>query len=549
MPRNRLDSSFIIFFIRHCQEYFFLYVLAIISLYLTHLCQSYLPFWAKDLGDILMTGDGSEIGVSKFFLVAVCIVIFRTSSRLLFFYPARVQQKDLRVELLERLERVNPARYATYSSGQIYQIMFKDLSELRALFGIGILQIGNIVVALAVLMPKIIDFNPSFILAFLPMVVSVFIFVIIAGRYQAYFKNAFQLQGNTQNAIIESYDGKRTIRNYQSENMFVEFFNKHSSKELAEFYRAGKGQAFSIPLVKFGFGISLLWGAYLVKSQGLSASSLILFSGFAFLLLEPFMFLSWIGAILMRSMAAWKRVKILVDLLNTSSELERSLMEANNNLSNKYIFNFWNNQLSLEIDDNCWTVLIGKTGCGKTFVLKRVAEILKLRNKSCSMVAQVPYLYNDTIINNIFLGRDVGVVQRQEAFSLLQLFGMDYLETDMDALLDLEIGENGKQLSGGQKKRLCLVRSILSGDQYLIWDDPFSSIDFIMERNIITKLKESPLMSGKTVILSSHRISTVRFSDNLIFLEEKLGIVEQGSTVQLLLNNSETSRYFEKQLV
>jgi len=115
--------------------------------------------------------------------------------------------------------------------------------------------------------------------------------------------------------------------------------------------------------------------------------------------------------------------------------------------------------------------------------------------------------------------------------------------------MKLEVGENGKRLSGGQAKRLCLVRSLLSEAQILIWDDPFSSGDLLLEKEIILKLKKSEVMKDKTVILTSHRLSTVRNSDELFYLDREVGIIEQGPVEQILKEQSKTYEYFQKQMV
>jgi len=111
------------------------------------------------------------------------------------------------------------------------------------------------------------------------------------------------------------------------------------------------------------------------------------------------------------------------------------------------------------------------------------------------------------------------------------------------------VGENGKKLSGGQAKRLSLIRSIFANHEILIWDDPFSSVDFIFEKEIIAELKRNPLTRDKTFILSSHRLSTVRHCDYLILLEKDHGILEEGKVGQLLQTGTKSSAYFSKQVV
>lgn len=523
-------------------------------MYGTHWIQSHLPFLAKELADVVQTGT-ENIETWKFFALALGIIVFRTSSRLLFFYPARVLQKHLRVELLEKLEAVSPTRYRHHSDGQLFQVLQMDMEQLRALLGFALLQVGNIVVAMIVLIPKIVGFNSSLLIALTPLFVAFILFTIIVSRNRVYYKKVQDLQGEVQNVIIETYAGKKTIKNYQAEGPFIDWFKSYSWKELWYFYKAGVGVGISIPFLPLGIGLSLLWGAHIVFEQNLGASTLILFSGFIYLFLEPIMFLSWIGVVFARSYGSWQRIQVLVKDIDSPSKEEISLKENNPEASiegeGSYSLNveFWDKQASFDFPKGDWSVFAAKTGCGKSHVISQVADILKLRNRDISYVAQDPYLYNDSVLNNIFLGQEQNEERIEEAYKLLCLFGLDYLAANKESLLKMEVGEKGKRLSGGQAKRLSLVRSLMAKADILIWDDPFSSVDLILEKKIIAQLKQWPGLSSKTVILSSHRITTVRASDFCYYIEKEVGIKEKGEVRSLLTSGTETYEYFKNQMV
>lgn len=551
--KNRLQYSLKQLLIHQFIDFFPYYAGAFVCLYMTHWIQSHLPFLAKELADIVETGV-DKINTWEFFLLAAGIIVFRTSSRLLFFYPARVLQKDLRVELLEKLEGATPLRYRKYSDGQLFQVLQMDMEQLRALIGFALLQVGNIIVAMIVLIPKMMAFNSKMIYTLIPMVVSFLIFTVIVSRNKNMFKKGQDLQGEVQNVIIETYAGKKTIKNYHAEDDFVDWFKNFSWSELSTFYRAGIGIGFSVPLLPLGIGLSLVYGGHIVYQQNLGASSLIVFSGFIFLFLEPIMFLSWIGVVFARSYGSWERLKKLVADLAKQTHEEKSYLDLNGNSRNtneelNLKLSFWDENLELSFPKGQWSVLVGKTGHGKTFLLTQIADILKLQNQEISYVSQDPYLYNDTIESNIFLGQEVNDHRREEAFQLLKLFGLDYLATSKESLLKMEVGEKGKRLSGGQAKRLAIVRSLMANVDIYIWDDPFSSVDLILEKQIIAELKNWEPLKNKSVILSSHRISTVRASDYCFYLHKEKGIVEQGHIQQLMQPDKETYEYFKQQMV
>jgi ATP-binding cassette subfamily B multidrug efflux pump len=548
---RRLDKSLSKLLLFQLTQYWYFYIGAFLCLVGTHWTQSHLPFMAKELADIVSTGT-DDIDLWKFLVLAVGIIIFRTSSRLLFFHPARVLQKDLRVELLERLENASPARYRHHSDGQLFQVLQMDMEQLRALIGFALLQVANIVIAMSILIPKIAAFNAQLLIAFIPLVVSFLLFSIIVGRNKNIYRKTQDMQGEVQNIIIESYIGKKTIKNYHAEKAFIKWFRDSSWLELWYFYRAGIGVGFSVPMLPLGIGLSMLWGAHLIYQLNLGASTLILFSGFVFLFLEPIMFLSWIGVVFARSYGSWERIQNLIKDISKESDLEKELYAANKQVSDdelNFHLDLWNKKTTFAFERGQWSVIVGKTGHGKSHLMSQVADCLKIYQKDISYVAQDPYLYSDTVIKNIFLGYEYSQEDEQEAFDLLCLFGLDYLADTKESLLEMEVGEKGKRLSGGQAKRLALVRSLLSGANILLWDDPFSSVDVILEREIVRELKKMPSMKEKTLILTTHRLTTVRVSDRCYYIDKEKGIAEHGDVAFVLQPGNEVYEYFSKQIV
>lgn len=550
--KKRLDRSLTGVLIYQFLEFWPYYLGAFFCLWATHTIQSFLPFKAKELADMVETGT-QNIDTAIFFYFAIGIIVFRTASRLLFFYPARVQQKYFRVELLSRLENATPLRYKEYSSGQLFQVLFNDLEQLRALVGFALLQVGNIIIAVAVLAPKIAAFDPQLLYALTPMVISFLFFSITVGTTKDLYRQNQDMQGEVQNFIMESYAGKKTIKNFHAEPSFIQLFKEYSFRELMFFYRAGHRVAVSLPLVPLGVGISFVWGALIIKQNDLGASSLILFSGFVFLFLEPLMFLSWIGVVFTRSWAAWQRIAELVAKLRDPGAHEGILFEKNKHLAReenkKFLLEFWGEDLEVDIKPRSLNVLVAKTGHGKTHLLMQTAELYRALGEEISYVAQDPYLYNDTIQANLFLGREPNQAELDEAYQLLQLFGLDYLTATRQELMNLEVGEHGKRLSGGQAKRVALVRSLLSGAKILLWDDPFSSVDVILERSIMKELTQKGYFKDRTIILTSHRLTTVKLSEYVIYLDQERGVVETGGVQSLLDRRGELYAYFENQLV
>ena len=128
------------------------------------------------------------------------------------------------------------------------------------------------------------------------------------------------------------------------------------------------------------------------------------------------------------------------------------------------------------------------------------------------------------------------------------IFQLDSLAPTLDEVLNLEVGENGKRLSGGQLKRVALIRSLLSGAETLIWDDPFSSVDIILERRIVKLIKDNPKWRQFTFIISSHRLTTVRLSEEVIYIDREVGIRTQAPTAEAL-KEVHVSHFFKEQFL
>jgi ATP-binding cassette subfamily B protein len=390
------------------------------------------------------------------------------------------------------------------------------------------------------------------------MVLAMTIMSYLTYSSQRFYRQAKDAHGDLQNTIVESYHGKKTIKNFQAEKSFVDLFREYCQKELKLFFRGSIAPSVSVPLIPLSVAISFVWGCYIIVQQNLGASAIILLSGFIFLFLEPMMFVGWIGIVITQSIGSWDRINELVKSIETEDGQEVKLRLNNDfqkklNLHDHLKLNlpFWNltSPVELTIWEFRWLVLVGRTGCGKTTLLQGIAEVLKRNHLKISFVGQESFIYNDSFQSNIFLGLTPNRQQLETAYYFLELFGLSNLTHSAASLWKMELGENGKQLSGGQCKRLALVRSLMSEAPYLLWDDPFSSVDYILEKEILVKLKAHPLIQKKTFVLTSHRLSTVKYCDYVVLLEKDVGILESGVTKELLSQGSKTNEYFQKQLV
>jgi len=533
------------------------YLLALFALIATHFIQSLLPDLALKLAEQSKHLSANQLGI--FVVTAVGIVIFRTSSRVFFFYPARQLQKILREEMVEKLSLAHPARYKQFNAGALFQFLSSDIEQVRALIGFVGLQGGNLLIALIILLPKIYHFHPKLLWALSPMVVCFLIFTIVVHFNREYFKKLQEAQGDIQNNLVESYNGKKTIMNFQAEKTFTSLFNDYSLKDLYYFYRSGLSISLFFPLVTLGVGLSFLWGAYFIQKYNLGASRLIWFSGFIFLFMEPLSYLSWIGVVISRSYASYKRLYDFNSELQKTSPFESTIEAFSTNKPEEITDHSWNQTevelpfyeqtIQLKLEKNNKYILIGETGVGKSVLLEKLFTAFRHKNFAVSFVLQTPNLFNANLQENIFLSEEPSPDRLARAKFLLQLFGLHELVEDFEQIWSLELGENGKKISGGQQKRLALVRSLMGvHSDIILWDDPFSSVDLTLEKMIFSKCEEAGFFKDKILIITGHRYTSFKMCDRYFYIDKNNGVMESQLTKDCR-NGDRAYEFFKQQMV
>lgn len=204
-------------------------------------------------------------------------------------------------------------------------------------------------------------------------------------------------------------------------------------------------------------------------------------------------------------------------------------------------------EINLEISEGKTTAIVGMSGSGKTTLLKlllrfynpesgkiKVGKIhltsleYKLWRKNCGTVMQDGFIFSDTIANNIAVGEDMpDLLKLHEALEVANL--SDFI-AELPFGLHTKIGAGGHGISQGQKQRLLIARAVYKNPAYIFFDEATNSLDANNERVIMDNL--SRFITGRTVVVVAHRLSTVRNADNIVVLN-KGRIIEQGTHQQL----------------
>jgi ATP-binding cassette subfamily B protein len=205
--------------------------------------------------------------------------------------------------------------------------------------------------------------------------------------------------------------------------------------------------------------------------------------------------------------------------------------------------------------------IVGETGSGKSTLMHLLLRLyeppdgtifvdavdikklpLRQLEQAIGFVAQDVFLFSGSLRDNILFGVENGDTRRiEQAAAIAQLLPTI---ASFGAQFDTVIGERGVRLSGGQKQRTALARAIIKNPPILILDDAFSSVDVETEEAILRQLKE--FMKGRTTLLISHRISTVREADMIVYLRAG-EIIEQGTHDELVSRQGAYYRLYQRQ--
>lgn len=508
---------------------------AVVSLVLLHFFQVKTTLLIQ-----VISNQGGSVSISSIIiqltLLSIGIFVFRTFSRCLFFFPARLQQTDLRRKFFNMLSQCDPILWKNNTIGKLFEIVITDFEELRVFFGFMFLQIANLLISILIILPAMLKIHPQLIQSLIPLGVCFMLFSLSLSWTSKIAEKGKLEHDVLQQMLLEFYDAKRTLNVFSKEKSALNEFNKQSRSELNYFLVTNLIRSFTRPLLMLGSGLSVVLAGYIIHKNNLPLSYLVIYSTFIFLLYEPLGYLSWMGVILTDSKISWNRINTLTQSL--SAPMENKISVSVNEKS-KGLDCYLPEKMNMSLSLGAKYMLCGPTSGGKSFILESLhRELIKL-NYSSVLVPQDPFLFDHTLKDNLLLGLEFDKDLKNSAMELLELFELQNLHDVKAEIFDLHVGEKGKKLSGGQVKRLHMIRSLLFHYDFILWDDPFSAIDVLTEKRILTKLLHSkhPSLVDKTFILSSHRISTLNFFTDIIFVSK-----------EKVYSGNKSDQYFEQKL-
>jgi len=374
--------------------------------------------------------------------------------------------------------------------------------------------------------------------------------------------------------VQENFSGIRVIKSYVRENYVRKNFAIESEHYKEHSMALVKVQALFYPTMLLLVGISnviiIYVGGVEVMKGNISAGNVAEFIVYLNMLTFPVMSLGWVTSLIQRASASQKRIN---EFLHQQPEIV-SPKVPKENISGKITFDNVSfiypdtgiqalKSVSFTINPGEMVAIIGRTGSGKSTIANLLMRMydttggevlidgkpltqynLEGYRSQVGFVPQEVFLFSDTIANNIAFSADVldMPVVEQAAKDAAVYKNIMELEKGFETL----IGERGVTLSGGQKQRVSIARAIVKHPQILVFDDCLSAVDTRTEEEILNNLGN--IMKGKTSIIISHRISTIKNADKILVMDNGQ-IIEQGNHEYLMQQKGTYFELYEKQLL
>jgi len=511
-------------------------------------------------------------------LTAIFAGVFRFFIRQTIIVVSREIEYDLREDFWAHIQRLPLRYFQNNSTGNIMAHATNDVNAVRAFLGPAVMYSMDTSIRLTMVIALMISLNFSLtIYTLLPLPLLSFLVYKIGKKIHERFTKIQEKFAELTTKAQENFSGIRVIKSYVREDGEIESFKEMSRDYLEKNMRMIKVQAMLMPILFIITGLSLiiviLIGGGKIISGSMNLGELTAFTFYLGILIWPMIAFGWVVNIVQQGEASMKRLnKIFHEPyeINDTEDTDKNIIHLKGGIEFRNVSFRYGEHLpyvlkdvNLKIPEGSTIAVMGYTGSGKTTLVNLIPRLYDVssgellidgRNvkkipldslrKNIGYVQQEPFLFSDTLLNNISYGvRDINLDKVKEVASIAN-FNKD-IESFPHGYETIS-GERGITLSGGQKQRATLARALAVDPEILILDDSFSSVDTNTEEEILKNLKN--FMKGRTSIIISHRISTVKDADNIIVLSEGK-IAEEGTHDKLVSLNGIYADLHYKQLL
>lgn len=487
---------------------------------------------------------------------------FHFFMRWLLIGTSRKVERDLRDRLYAHYLALPASFFDRRSTGDLMSRAASDVEQVRQALGPSAMYLANTLVIVPLAFAVMMEMSlPLTLLSLVPMAGIAVVTRIAAPRMHSHSKNVQEAAARLSTRAQESFAGARVVKVFAREENETQEFSERARNYLQASMGLARVRATLRPSLEALEGaaslVLLLVGGRLAMRQGLSIGDLLAFYAYQRLLIWPMISIGWVIANVQRGAAAMARID---EILSAPPETRAPAGDEVDPGAIRGAIAFRDltfayeggppvlEGVSLEIPAGRTTAIVGRTGAGKSTLIRLLLRIYppppgsvyvdgvdvnrlpldRLRGAT-GYVPQETFLFSDTLAANIAYGAPDATRDRVVAAATRARLADDV--AGFPDGYDVMLGERGVNLSGGQKQRAALARAILRDPPILLLDDAFSAVDVETEERILAELAE--VTRNRTTILIGHRVSTVRSADEIVVLEEGR-IVEKGTHEELI---------------
>lgn len=512
----------------------------------------------KIVDDGIVCKDRSVIML--FSAITVCCII--VLNLLKFFYnklAVRMKSKqsyDLKTTILDKLAGTDLNFYKTHHSGDILKTVESDISSLESISLDWV--ISTIVEIVGGICALGIIFRINYILLIIVLVSELAIIIFQKKFVSVLSANAVELRklGGRSMGFVEEYIsniicavyGKTTEymkkRFSENENTFIRKLN--SQYDIAE-----ANQLISNSIDRVLMVLIYLIGGIFVINERMSYGELIAFSQYISLIVSPVLTIINSFSRIQLAVVSLDKVSCLLDIPAIecgSAEItpEDAADISFRNVSLGYDGEAVLENISIDMKYGKTYAFAGENGSGKSTIIKALYRMIppmkgdirifgndisywdidSLR-KQIGLVSQEVFILNDSVYNNITLGKDI---EESEFMRIVNIADLSEMADGKSSAKEIMAGENGVALSGGQRQKIAIARMLLSGAKILIFDEATSAIDNTAQDKIVRAISEN--YSDRLVIVIGHRLNAIKYADYLYYIGDNT-ILEQGTLNEL----------------
>lgn len=513
----------------------------------------------------------SEFSINKslFWLGAICILsLISFFFRWLgsgFQYSKDIVQitHDLRIKLGEKIKTMPLQNLYKYRTGELNSILAQNVDESILHMGIVSGMFFEVLIVPLVIILATFFIDPSMALALLiaiPFAIPIYYWSRKKTKWDK--TEGIKAHAKLEADTIEYIQGLPILRAVNQVGENAQNLQK-SISNLREVQKKGIF-ASTLPmiimntLIEFLFLFVLVLGSIYITNEEFSIGALIALLIILGRLSEPLANFLVVTGVLDIMEASFKHIRKLLDVKEFFiKEPKQKPKKFNINFENvdfAYEGNTKNSleSLNLEIKDNSLTAIVGPSGSGKTTITKLImryddpqkglvkigdVDIRSMKQTTLmsyiSVVFQDVYLFDDTILNNIRMGKPKA--SDEEVLTASKAAFCHEFVSRLPHGYETKVGEIGGSLSGGERQRISIARAILKDAPIVILDEPTSALDTESEVAVQNALDE--LIKDKTVIVIAHRLSTIAHADNILVVED--GHIKEHGTHQELFNKKD----------